>query len=303
MTLRLAVSFPVGEGNLLYSNLPENDHPVWDAGTVYAEFDQVMKDHIRYECLQGHSGQDPAADSTMQYWLPLGATNRWRPFDKFISDPAIGDPGGEIEYRFGQIGEPVSVVSCFGLTGTDVTLTVSLPGGRVIYDKTLMLRDNSVVIDAWTYCFEPIRTRSEAVFNEIPPYATAIYDLTIRAGGNTPQVGQIVLGREYDIGEALFGTSFGIEDYSSVQRDGFGSLSIVERPFSKRVNYRSRIPTEHGRRVAIVLEENRAQPVVVFGGEDSDQIGVTVYGKLGDWDVKTIDPIESELKLKVEGLT
>lgn len=63
------------------------------------------------------------------------------------------------------------------------------------------------------------------------------------------------------------------------------------------------MPTEQGRRIAIILEENRAKPVVVFGGEDSDQIGVTVYGKLSDWSIDTGDPIESEMRLKVEGLT
>ncbi|MDE4302847.1 hypothetical protein PXK30_05325 [Phaeobacter gallaeciensis] len=303
MTLRLAITFPIVDSNLLSSSLLEDDHPVWDAGVAYAEFDQVMKGHVRYEALQASTGEDPALDVQKLYWLPLGATNRWRAFDKFISDPVIGVAGEAIQYQLGQIGEPVSVVSCFGLSATEVTLKGTLPDNRVIYDKTISLRDNTMIIDAWTYCFEPIRARSEAVFNEIPPYTQATYELTISAGGDTPKVGQIVLGREYDMGEAKFGTSFGIEDYSSVQRDDFGSLSIVERPFSKIVDYRCVLPADHGRRVAIVLEENRARPVVVFGGNDSDVIGVTSYGKLGDWRVDTIDPIDSELKLKVEGLT
>lgn len=303
MTLRLAITFPIGDSNLLSSSLPEDDHPVWDAGVAYAEFDKVIKGHVRYEALQASTGEDPAEDDQKLYWLPLGATNRWRAFDKFISDPVIGVAGEAIQYQLGLIGEPVSVVSCLGLDATEVTLKGTLPDNRVIYDKTISLRDNSMIIDAWTYCFEPIRARSEAVFNEIPPYALANYELTISAGADTPKVGQIVLGREYDIGRAKFGTSFGIEDYSSVQRDDYGSLSIVERPFAKIVDYRCILPADHGRRVAIVLEENRARPVLVFAGDDSDIIGVTAYGKLGDWRINTVDSIDSELKMKVEGLT
>jgi hypothetical protein len=163
--------------------------------------------------------------------------------------------------------------------------------------------DTSFIIDAFTYCFEPHRMRSEAVFNEIPPYAQATYEISLTSTDAPPKIGQIVLGREYDIGEALFGTSFGIDDYSTAERDAWGNMEIVERPFSKVVDYRVRVPTEQGRRIAIILEENRAKPVVVFGGEDSDQIGVTVYGKLSDWSINTGDPIESELRLKMEGLT
>ena len=303
MTLRLAVAFPIGEANLLHSSLPEDDHPAWAVGTSYLLEAQVMRDHWRYECIQAHQGQDPAGDTLQQYWIRLGATNQWRPFDKFITDQAIGEAGVALVYRLNQLQEPVSAVTCFGLAGSEITLTVTDPTDGVVYAKTISLVDTSFVIDAFTYCFEPHRMRSEAVFNEIPPYAQASYEISLTSPDVVPKIGQIVLGREYDIGEALFGTSFGIDDYSTAERDQWGNMEIVERPFAKVVDYRARVPTEQGRRIAIVLEENRAKPVVVFGGEDSDQIGVTVYGKLSDWTISTGDPIESELRLKVEGLT
>lgn len=303
MTLRLAPAIPIGEANLLHSSLPEDDHPAWAVGTNYIVGDQVMRDHWRYECVQAHQGEDPAGDTLNQYWIRLGATNRWRPFDQFITDQAIGEVGVAMVYRLGQIQQPVSAVSCFGLAGSEITLTVTDPTDGVVYAETISLVDTSLIIDAFTYCFEPQRVRSEAVFNEIPPYAQATYEITLTSSDAEPKIGQIVLGREYDMGEALFGTSFGIDDYSTAERDRWGNMTIVERPFSKVVDYRGRVPTEQGRRIAIILEENRAKPVVLFGGEDSDQIGVTVYGKLSDWSVNTGDPIESELRLKVEGLT
>lgn len=301
MTLRLAVTFPIEEGNLLSSSIAETDHPTWNAGTTYAEEDKVMLSHVRYEALQASTGKSPLADDAQNFWLPLGATNRWRAFDRFIGDPVLGEAGEEMVYQLGQIGQPVSVVSCFGVSAAEISLVVRVSGGRIVYEQTLSLRDNSFVIDGWTYAFEPIRTRSEAVFSNIPPYAQATYELTISGGGEAPKLGQIVMGREYDIGEVQFGSDFGIDDYSVVNRNDFGALSIIPRPFSKVVAYRAIIPAEQGRRVAIVLEENRAQPVVVFGGPDSDVMGVTVYGKLGDWRIRTVDPIDSDLELTVEG--
>lgn len=304
MSLKLAVVLPVGEANLIASSLAENDHPVWsDVG--HSATDRVIRDYAVYECLQDHlagEGLDPLLDSTNTYWLRVGATNRWKPFDKFIADPAVGLTGDDITYTLGNFGAPSGVVACLGLAGVEVTLEVTDPVDGVVYSRTESLIDTSMIIDAYTYCFEPARVRTEVVFRDVPPYAGAEYHLTIRSDAGEPKVGQIVVGREYYLGEAQFGMEFGITDYSDTERNRWGGLSIVERPFSKKVDYRARVDAEWGRRVAIVLEENRAKPVLVFAWEDSDRLGVTAYGKLGDWRITTQDNIESFLRMKIEGL-
>ena len=132
------------------------------------------------------------------------------------------------------------------------------------------------MVDDWfTYFFEPARVRSEAVFEGIPPYANAEYDITVTDTTSVePQLGQIVVGQEYTLGNTNYGTSVSIEDYSRKDRDAFGNAIIVQRPFAKLIDFDFTINTSSARRTAILLEEMRATPAVYYAGIDLSLIHI-----------------------------
>lgn len=67
---------------LISSNVPEDDHPDWDAGTTYGNGDRVIRSHRIFESVQGgNTGHNPAADDVGEWWVEVSATNRWRAFD------------------------------------------------------------------------------------------------------------------------------------------------------------------------------------------------------------------------------
>lgn len=304
--MQIAIPVQVVDATIVSTNLPETDHAEFDVAITYATGDNVISTitHRIYESLvDSNLGNDPTLTTSSAQWLDTGATNRWKPFDQYITDQAINTLGDTIEYTFGNLTAPVNAVVCFGLSGESVSLVVTDPTDGVVYSEIVSLVDTSLIVDAYTYCFEPSRVRSEAVFASIPPYLTASFDLVVSDSVNDPQVGQIVLGQNYDIGLTRYGSTVGIEDYSLKDRDDFGNAIIVERPFAKLVDYDVAIPTEYTRRTAILLEGIRATPAVFFAGLNTDQYGTTVYGYYRSWRVTLAGPVYSFATLEIEGLT
>jgi len=298
--------FTVTDANLDASSLAENDHTAYNGGTAYTVGQKCISTttHSVYECMIDCTGVDPDTDtSDPPKWLRLGATNRWKPFDKIISDPATSS-AQTITYSLDSFTEPATGLTAFGLYGVSVQLVVTDSIDGEVFNQTVSLVDNRRIINWFDYFFEPGRYRTEAIFSGIPPYATATYDLTFTAAtGETPEIGQIVLGREYWLGLTVTGTSISIADYSIKDRDDFGNAIIVERAFSKRVDFDFAVSTPHANRALTLLSEVRAIPAVYSAGSDTEQFGTTVYGFFKDWSISLDGPTISNGTIEVEGLS
>jgi hypothetical protein len=237
--------------------------------------------------------------------LDIGATNRWKAFDQKISDPVtVADGVNTIEYTLGAFGIPSNSVTLFGLKGRSASLVVNDATDGEVYNQEISLIDNALVNDWFTYFFEPARVKSEAIFEGIPPYANAEYDITVEdATDAEPELGQIVLGQEYELGKTNYGTSVSIEDFSRKERDDFGNAILVERPFAKLIDFDFIVNTNEVRRTAILLETVRATPAVYYAGPDTERFGTTVYGFFRNFSINLDGPAISNVTLEVEGLT
>ena len=247
--MRVLIPFTVGDSNIISTTIPEDDFPQWAVGTTYAVGDKVISGlggttntitHRIYEALQASTGVDPTTDTAdPPYWLNLAATNRWKAFDQKISDPVtVPDGTTTINYVLKGFGISSNSLTLFGLIGREASLVATDATEVEVYRKTISLVDNTLVDDWFTYFFEPARVRSEAIFEGIPPYANAEYEITVTDTTSVePQLGQIVAGQEYTLGNTNYGTSVSIEDYSRKDRDAFGNAIIVQRPFAKLIDF------------------------------------------------------------------
>ena len=306
--MRVLIPFTVTDSNLIASSIAENDHPVWSSVTSYVAGDLVISTvtHRIYEAIQASTNIDPTTDfSDPPYWLDIGATNRWKAFDQKISDPVtVPDGVNLIEYELGAFGIPTNSVTLFGLKGRLTTVVATDATEGEIYSETISLIDNALVNDWFTYFFEPARVKSEAIFENIPPYANATYTVSVVDDTlSEPVLGQIVLGQEYTLGETNYGTSVSIEDFSRKERDAFGNAIIVERPFAKLIDFDFVVNTNEVRRTAILLEQVRATPAVYYAGPDTERYGTTVYGFYRSFSINLSGPAISNVTLEVEGLT
>lgn len=258
---------------LVYSDVPEDDADLWTAGSYDAE-DRVIYDHRFYEALATTTDQpDVGAAKEVPTWLDLGATNRWKMVDGIIA--AATTQSGAITISV-EPGALVNAIAFFGLMGSQMTITLTDPVEGVVYTRIVELQDDSRIIDAYAYCFDPIIFISELVIDDLPAYPDAIIDISIFAGEGTAQIGEMVMGALTQIGEALYGTGGSLQSYSLVSEDPFGGLTITRRGYVEPLEFPVWVETSQVARVKRLIAARRDLPTVWIG-ETTKEATIT-YG-------------------------
>lgn len=291
----------VTDAVLTSSNVAENDFAQWASGTTYADGDKVIvvSTHRIYESVvNGNVGNDPTTDDGTN-WLNIGATNRWRSFDKSVTDQTTNTTS--VEYEL----DPQSLtnsIAFFNLSAKDIQVTMTDPTDGVVYDETISLVDNGAVENWWGYFFEPIIRKTELVLFDLPSYIQATLDVSVNAEtGDPAKVGQIVFGNAKTLGLTTYGTSIGIQDYSTKDTDAFGNVIITERRFAQLVDYDVKMATSTVRDVQKTLASYRATPLV-YSGTDDGTYGDLVYGYYRSFGINISGPSLSDATIEVEGL-
>jgi hypothetical protein len=284
------------------SNVPENDHAEWNAGTNYTVGNRVilLSTHRIYEALGSTIGNNPATDDGTN-WLNIGATNRWKAFDQKISDPVT--QLNSISYTLTPADSTPTAVALFGLKGVTATVTVTDSVDGEVFNQTKSLLDSDEIFDWFSYFFEEINFVSTMLFTGIPPYRGSTVTVTVtEATGETAQLGQLVFGFLTEIGLTTYGTAISIQDFSRKETDAFGNFIIVERAFANLVDYDVKLPTGTAGRVRRILAEFRATPIVYIGNEDS-AFGTITYGFYRNFDITLDGPSLSFAAIEVEGIS
>ena len=291
----------ITEAILTASAIPETDYAAWSSATAYTVGQRVILTtgyHKIYECIFAHSNHHPGTDpARLTYWIEVGATNRWRPFDGKMSDPA--SYAGTITMTLTPTALCDSL-AFFGLSASSVTVVVK-SGSTVVSTSSVSLIDRTDATDWFSWFFDEIRYDTEALILTFSASLGNTIEITI-AGSGTLQVGEIVLGRNRQLGTPLLGTEPGIRDYSRKERDDFGNPILVERAYSNTVDFRFAFPASDTRRVNRLLAEVRATPCVFHAGAGNTMFGTTIYGFF----TEAVTPLThrqlSNASLKVEGL-
>lgn len=287
---------PVIPSRLVTSNVPEDDFPAWVASTPYVTGDNRIYEHAIYEALTDHtSAITPDLDLTN--WLRTGATNRWRMFDGIVD--AGTTQTGSIEVTLQSI-DVINGIALFNLLGTTAHVTVTDSVDGVVYERDLLLQDNSAVTSWYAYFFEPIVQKPDFVLTDLPQYRGAEVEVVVDAGAGTARVGELVIGLVRQLGVANFGTSVSIQDYSRKERDQFGNTIVVERRFSKRADYDVTVETRQVAAVQSQLAKIRSIPTVYIG--DEDRASTVIYGFFKQFNIVLDNPSISSCSIEVEGL-
>lgn len=298
--MKIICPVTIGDSNLVSSDILENDFPVWNSGTTYALGDKVISTvtHRIYESAQGsNTNHNPTTDDGT-WWTNIGATNRWRAFDKVLADQS--ERTGTITYNI-LPNNLVNAVALFNVDAATVNIVVDDPIDGEVYNETISMVDNTAVTDWYNYFFEPVARRSEVAKFDLPNYSTANIIITLDSGASVSKVGEIVLGAQKTLGLTNYGTSVGIQDYSRKERDVFGNAIILERRFSQTVDFDVQVETESVRDVQKTLATFRATPIV-FTGSDAATYGDLIYGYYRNFSINISSPSLSDATIEVEGL-
>lgn len=289
---------PVTEATLFSSNVTETEHPLWSAGS-YTVGQLVIFGHRIYEALSTTSAQpDVGAVAVPPTWLDLGPTNLYRMFDEGYATQTSNPGTVEARIRPGVVINAVALLNCMG---NSATVEVIDPVDGVVYSETKPLQDNTLVGDWYAYFYEPIASKADIAFLNLPNYGSADINILVDAGAGTAAIGSVVQGRQRIIGVANYGTSVGITDYSRKERDDFGNFVIVPRGFAKRAEYDVTVESAQIGMVQRALSNLLTTAAVYIA--DTEREETIVYGFFKDFNIVIATPSISSCSIQVEGLT
>lgn len=271
----------VTESILIDPNVPENDAPAWTAGATFVKGNQVVDAHHIWQWAgdaNTNTTVKPSADtSSPQKWVDLGATNRYRMFDKeaggaFVLEGNTAN-AGSIEFSI-KPGQVVNAIALFGLSATSVEIIMTDPTDGEVYKKDIPLSDVNVMT-YYDYFFAPISRKTSLVKLDLPSYGTATVTVRIKNANSIAKCAYFVIGRYLAIGDTVYGTSLGIRSYSDLSEDTFGRLKLTRRGKRKVVNYDVRVPTDNVDKTYRILEQ-LFDVVAVFIGTTSMEVTTSV---------------------------
>lgn len=306
----MKILVPVDDDNVAMaaSNATMSLYPAWSSATAYSIGSRVYYTTngipYDYEAIAAVTGgANPGADavSANPRWVRIGHSNRYKVIDRVLSDPAVME-GGSIAYSF-DLSQNVTTVAIFGLVGTTVTVSimdsnnVTIPGSA----QTQIINGNPNISNWFEYFFAEVQSNPDMLFTGLPGYSGNRLRVAVSGVGRV-EIGEIVFGREIEIGTTLEKPTFGIRDYSRKERDEFGNPIIVERPYSLYGEFDIIYPSARTRNLLDQLAKIRAKPAVFYvPGMDVGR-GTMIFGYFTDFSMNLEVGPESYSSITVEGL-
>lgn len=238
-----------------------DDAPLWSAPTAYVLNDLVVRTqtHRVYRRLvPGTTATAPEGDATN--WAEQGATAKFRPFDGVTANESglIGFVSLGLSLFLGG----ANALSLIGMRGKTATVKVTDgAGGAVLYSASKTFADDRYTYPAWPAASPQWQLADWHLF-EIPSgYPNAVAHIVIQAGPTVADVAtvrEIYYGAGFDIGRTKRGARISIIDYSRKETDPFGTVTLVRRPFSRRMSCDIEVPLADFQKVFSLLADLRA---------------------------------------------
>ncbi len=285
---------------MLVSSSATETVAAWNAATNYsidAQARLASTHRIYTRLVAGISATSPDQDSVN--WFDTGPDNTLAMFDGEISTSTSRASSLTVVVDTGYVNS-LALIGIGGSTSLTVATTDGA-GGAVLYGQTINL-DGTIIADWYQYFFEPSVLLDQVVFVDLPPYVAARTTVTL-TGPGTVSLAHMAFGSMYELGDAQYGATAGITDYSRKDTDAFGVTTFTRRAYAKRMSLNLMLDSAQMNKVQRVLADLRATPCVWIGAEAQGFDPLTVFGFYRDFSITVAYPTKSLCSLEIEGLS
>lgn len=295
--MKVIKSITTTDDILTFSNIDEDEYPMWVSGQAYVTSNRVIYKHKIYEAIVNVTSTTPP-DLDQAKWLVIDDTNRYRMFNNVVSDKSSRMGGIHFTLTPNQV---VTGLSLIGVSATFVRVVVTDPVLGVIFDETKTLMDISNIVSYFDYFYEPLSSSQTSVaFLNLPTAPTGYIDVYIDSGANEVEVAEVIYGKYTLVGKTNYGTAIGIKSFSRKETDEFGNVTVVKRRNSKYCDYDVDIENIRLSAVQKFFSDIDSVPCLFVGNEELEE--TIVYGFYSDFKATISYPQISKCTLKVEGL-
>jgi hypothetical protein len=222
--------------------------------------------------------------------IQLGA-QMTNPGNSYLGDGTSGAFIGGMQLDFGSLTDYQWIVD-------------AATWDKEVYRRVIPMQDNSVVVDWYTYFFEPIIPLTEFAFIDIPPYGDAEITVTISNPGGIAACGQLVVGsvRPIGLGTIAPGSGFNGYDFSFVEQDEFGNLTTIRRAATRVSQFEILVDNETLSGIDTLLRGLRGGTPAVWIGDDNPNKAALNYGFYLGYADRYLNNRESILTIQVQGI-
>src|SRR5690606_10812643 len=198
------------------------------------------------------------------------------------------------------LGKKINALAFFDVDAGSVRVRAVDPTKGIIFEKEVAPVSTEGIDNWWSWFFAPVELIKDFIISDIPATSFGTIQVTLTRTGAPVSIGELVVGTEFEIGRALFGSEVGITDYSVKEQDQYGNWFIVERGFSKRAEFDISVNARDTGMIQRKLAQYRAKPLVWIGSAELE--ATVIYGYYKDFSIVISGPVVSDEAISVEGL-
>lgn len=248
--------------------------------------------HKRYSCIiTTNERPDTGVSSSPATWVEIGGTNKYASFDTNIGNPSIAHESNPsiapVITSTITVAANEFVTGIVGISVKDAsTVLIEVDNGSLIYSNTIDMagEDRFAALD-------------------LPNTDDVTITITVEGfvGGESVSIGELILGPQDEIGVSQYSSSYQLLDFSRVDRDDFGNISVTKRGYADLMTFNVKIDASDFSYVRQTMEGLRGTPSVWLGNDDD--ASKAVYGIYKDLNINWSSPSLYDCSFKIEGMT
>jgi hypothetical protein len=267
----------------------------WTAGTYALDAYKVHNGRL-WKSTKNSNTSEPGVTNDVD-WTDFGATQRLRPFNGFIQQPASFTT--EMSWTFTVAARVTHLVIFAPRAGTVRVVGKRPSDSAVVYDDTQFATRTSRSF--YAYHWSPISRKSSLIFEAIPSYSGMEFTVTFSSGaGNAISVGAICCGFATPRATVTTGSGLGIESRSIKETSISGVPNIVPFSPSRIVSFQVIADIGESDDIYNTLSDLEATPSVYFMKNGGDY-GLVTYGLFDDFFLTFPNSVKSEFILEIRG--
>lgn len=285
---------------LIYTTVTD-PNAAWNSGTTYNLADVVRYQNKLWESTQASNTNHTPTSGIATWWLELGPDNMHAAFDGIVGTETTATTQMTFVLKLGAINSAALI----NVDAATSRITLFDPIEGLVYSDSQGLAVSNIV-DWYDYFYDPsIVERTQIIYTGIPSYINSVITLRLDTGtGETTTIGQALFGILNTLGGTQYGASSGITDYSVKETDEFGTITFVERAFSKKLSAQVFVDNNQLNKVQKLLISLRAKPSVWIASDVTRfEETLIIYGYYRDFNTVISYPSYSLCSLEIEGLT
>jgi hypothetical protein len=222
--------------NITSTALDTTDPAEWDTSASYAIGDRVKVtvSNINkiYECIIATTAADlsPEVDilKITPKWVEIGSINKYAMFDTLRSTKTTASKYMSIVLSPGQLVDSIAILGMSGINTVNISAKVDGGADTIVYEVSIDL--NRRATNSWyTYFFGRYITKAGFARFDLPTNLGNLVITITFMGAEDIGVGAVVLGNALDIGSLQRGAKVDVLNFSSIQRDLYGTATLIPR--------------------------------------------------------------------------